>query len=147
VQAANKGAAIEILDEIGNAEGCLVTPVRDFMVHFQLFDTGEIEFEGFGEVTKDVLLETSYPVLDKAFFEAPREESSGEPTADGARMIREAVQQERERIKPKKVAPPETELGRRIKSQTDAPTRMIDRIVRKVGKESLRRFESEGKPH
>ena len=147
VQAANKGEAIEILDEIGNAEGCPLTPVHDFMVHFRLSDAGELEFEEFGEVTKDVLLEGSYPVLDEAFLEAPREERSGEPTAEGAQMIRDAVQQERNRIKPKNIQPPQTELGRRIKSQTDAPTRMIDRIVRKVGKESLKRFESEGKPH
>jgi hypothetical protein len=139
VQAANKGEAIEILDEIGNAEGCPVTPVQDFMVHFRLSNTGELEFEEFGEVTKNVLLETAYPLLDKAFLEAPREERSSEPT-EGAQMIRDAVQQERKRIKPKEVAPPQTELGRRIKSQTDAPTGMIDRIVRKVGKESLRRL-------
>jgi len=147
VQAPHEGGAIETLDEIGNAEGCPLTPVQDFMVHFRLSDTGELEFEEFGEVTKDVLLERSYPVLDKAFLEAPREERSGEPTAEGAQMIRDAVQQERNRIKPKNIQPPQTELGRRIKSQTDAPTRMIDRIVRKVRKESLKGFESEGKPH
>jgi hypothetical protein len=117
------------------------------MVHFRLFDTGELEFEEFGEVTKGALLETAYPILDKAFLEAPREKRTVEATAEGAQMIQEAVQQERKRIKPKKVAQPQTELGRRIKSQTDAPTRMVDRIVRRVGKESLRRFESEGKPH
>ena len=147
VQATNKGESVEILDEIGNAEGCPLTSVQDFMVHFRVSDTGELEFEEFGEVTEHALLETAYPLLDKAFLEAPREKRSGEPTAEGARIIRDAVQQERKRIKPKKVAPPQTELGRRIKSQTDASTRMIDRIVRKVGKESLKRFESEGKPH
>ena len=51
VQAANKGEAVEILDEIGNAEGCPLTPVQDFMVHFRVSDTGELDFEEFGEVT------------------------------------------------------------------------------------------------
>src|SRR5438128_6792107 len=112
VQAANKGEAIEILDEIGNAEGCPLTPVHDFMVHFRLSDAGELEFEEFGEVTEHVLLDTAYPVLDKAFLDAPRETRSGEPTAEGAQMIWNAVQQERNRIKPNKAPPPETELGR-----------------------------------
>ena len=147
VQAATKGEAIELLDETANAEGCALSPVQDFMVHFRLTDTGELEFEEFGEVTEDVLFETAYPVLDKALLDAPRDEQTGQPTAEGVEMIRAAVAQERRRVKRKKVPEPQTELGRQIKSQTDAPTRMIDRIVRNVGKEKLQRFPSHGKPN
>jgi len=147
VWATTKGEAIELLDETANAEGCPITSVQDFMVHFRLTDTGQLEFEEFGEVTEDALFGTAYPVLDKALLDAPRDEQSGQPTADGVEMIRAAVDQERERVKPKKVAEPQTELGRRIKSQTDAPTRIVDRTVRKVGKEKLEQFRGHGTPH
>ena len=53
VQAATKGEAIELLDEIANAEGCPLTSVQDFMVHFHLTDSGELVFEEFGEITED----------------------------------------------------------------------------------------------
>ena len=36
VWATNKGEAIEILDEVDNAEGCPLMALRDFMVHFRL---------------------------------------------------------------------------------------------------------------
>ena len=47
-----KGAAVELLDEIANAEGCPLTPIRDFMVHFHLTDEGRLQLEGFGEATE-----------------------------------------------------------------------------------------------
>ena len=147
VQAATKGEAIELLDEIANAEGCPLTSVQDFMVHFHLTDSGELVFEEFGEITEDALFDTSYPVLAKALLDAPRDEQSGQPTAEGAETIKAAVVQERQRVKRKKVPQPQTEQGRRIKSQTDAPTRLVDRIVRTVGKEKLERFCGQGKPH
>jgi hypothetical protein len=147
VQAASKGEAVERLDEIANAEGCPLTPVRDFMAHFRLSDTGELEFEGFGEVTEDMIFETAYPILDKTLSHAPRDDQSGQTTAEGAELIRAAVAQERERVKPKRIVQPQTELGRRIKSQTDAPTRLVDRMVRQVGRERLERLRGQGKPH
>ena len=55
VWAANKGEAIEALDEIANAEGFPIIALRDFMAHFRLTDTGELEFEGFGERTEDAV--------------------------------------------------------------------------------------------
>jgi hypothetical protein len=51
IRAANKAEAIEMLDEVDNAEGCPLTPLSDFMVHFRLSDAGKIECEGFGEAT------------------------------------------------------------------------------------------------
>jgi hypothetical protein len=147
VLADTKREAIELLDEIANAEGCVLAPIQDFMAHFRLTDTGELEFEEFGEVTEDVLFETAYPDLNGALLDSPCDEQTGQPTPEGAEMIRAAVAQERQRVKRKEVPEPETELGRKIKSQTDAPTQLVDRIVRNVGKERLERFRSHGKPN
>jgi len=147
VFAASKGEAIELLDEIGNAEGCPLTPIHDFMVHFRFSDDGVLEFEEFGEITEDVLVETAYPILSDALLNAPRDEQTGALTPQGMEIVKAAVGKERERVKAKKVDEPDTELGREIKRNTDAPTRLVDRIVHKVAREKLGRFEGWGKPH
>ena len=147
VFAANKGEAIERLDEVGNAEGCPLIPIRDFMAHFCLTDTGEVEFEEFGEVTEDVLFEKAYPILDEAMLNAPCDAQSGALTPEGVEAVKAAVAKERERVREKKVPEPETMLGREIKRTADAPTRLVDRIVHKVAREKLGRFQGRGKPH
>jgi hypothetical protein len=147
VFAANKGEAIECLDEVGNAEGCPLIPIHEFMAHFRLTDTGEVEVEEFGEVTEDALFEKAYPILDEAVLNAPRDEQTGALTPEGMEIVKAAVVKERERVKAKKVAEPDTELGREIKRSADAPARLVDRIVRKVAREKLERFQGRGKPH
>ena len=145
VWAANKGEAIEHLDEIANAEGFPLIALRDFMAHFRLTDTGELEFEGFGERTEDAVFERAYPVLDKVLLDAPREET-GSPTMEGTAMIQAAVTEERKRVRPKKIKEPQTELGKRIKRMTDAPTRMIDRTIRESAGKVLKDFKGRGRP-
>ncbi len=66
VSAASKQEAVETLDEIANAEGCALSVVRDFMVHFRLDDDGSFEHEGFGEVTENTIWK-DYPILDETF--------------------------------------------------------------------------------
>ena len=82
VFAANKGEAIERLDEVGNAEGYPLIGISEFMAHFCLTDTGEVEFEEFGEVTGDMLFEEVYPILDEAVLNAPRDGQSGALTPE-----------------------------------------------------------------
>src|SRR5208337_1243086 len=135
VFAASKGEAIELLDEIGNAEGCPLTPIHDFTVHFRFNDDGILEFEEFSEITED-----GQPILSDALLNAPRDEQTGALTPEGMEIVKAAVGKERERVKAKNVAEPDTELGREIKRNTDAPTRLVDRIVRKVASEKLGRF-------
>ncbi len=145
VWAANKGAAVEILDEVDNAEVCPLMALRDFMVHFRLSDEGEIQLEGFGEATEDALFQLAYPVLDKTLMDAPNDQA-GNPTPEGIAMIREAVAKERKRVRLKKVKEPVTELGRKIKQMTNMPTRVIDRTIRETGSETLKQFRGRGKP-
>ena len=146
VWAANKGEAIENLDEVDNAEGCPLMAIRDFMVHFRLSDEGEIQFEGFGEATEDALFQLAYPMLDKALTDALSDQA-GNPTPEGIATIREAVDRECKRVRVRKVKQPETELGRGIKKMMNAPTRMIDRTIREASARKLKHFPTKGKPN
>jgi len=65
VEAKNKEDAIEMLDEAANAEGFPLHAVSDFMAHFRLADTGEIELKGFGEDFDDFLYDNIYPTLSE----------------------------------------------------------------------------------
>ena len=73
VSASSRPEAIELLDEVENAEVCELFTVKNFMVHFRMKeDTDEIddfvpvEFESFGEGTEDILCDRVYPVYFKA---------------------------------------------------------------------------------
>ena len=147
VWASTKGAAVELLDEIANAEGCPLTPIQDFMVNFRLTDEGRLQLESFGEATENGIFETAYPILNEAMLNAPADEKTGDLTAEGITLVQEAVAQERKRVRPKKVKEPQTELGRKIKRETDMPTRLVDREVRERAEKMLKRFRGGGKPN
>jgi hypothetical protein len=72
VSAASREAAMELLDEVGNADVAEVFTAKRFMVHFQLKkqvdveDPVPVDLEGFGEETYDILCERVYPVYSKA---------------------------------------------------------------------------------
>lgn len=150
VKAKNKDEAIEFLDEVGNAEGCPIFLLEEFMAHFTLTDDGEFTQDSrlFGEGTQDHILRLGYPVLDKAFLRAPMNSTDGFGyTEEGQKEIRLAVTKERERISEREVEGPRTLLGGEIKGMMDAPSKMIDRIVESEATKKLKRFRRRGKPH
>ena len=72
VSAASRDEAMELLDEVGNADVADLFTVKNFMVHFQLKTDAEnmeepvpVELEGFGEGTYEMLCERVYPVYSK----------------------------------------------------------------------------------
>ena len=141
VKASSKDEAIELLDEIGNAEGSPVTPINDnFMVHFVLTDDGDFELQGWGEETDDLIMKRAYPVLDEARMSSLEKSDTERPE-----IIRAAVAKERERVIAKRVKQPKTIAGQRLKEMTGAPTRMIDRIVDKETARKLKKFKGKGK--
>lgn len=140
VKAVNKEEAIELLDEIGNAEGCPVIAIKDFMVHFVLTDDGEFELEGYGETTGELIMKLGYPILEKAWREAL--DKSDEERSE---IARRAVAIERERVIEEDMKEPKTVLGRDMKAMLDAPSRKIDRIVEQEAKETLKGFKGKGK--
>lgn len=75
VSASSREEAMELLDEVGNADVADLFSAKRFMVHFQLRkevdSLGEpvpVSLEGFGEETYDILCERAYPVYGKALM-------------------------------------------------------------------------------
>jgi len=73
VSAASRDEAIELLDEIANADVADLFTVKNFTVNFQLKteadsvdDPVPVELEGFGDDTYEMLCERVYPVYGKA---------------------------------------------------------------------------------
>jgi len=72
VSAASRDEAMELLDEVGNADVADLFTTKNFMVHFQLKteadnmeDAVPVELEGFGDETYEMLFERVYPVYSK----------------------------------------------------------------------------------
>lgn len=149
--ARNEEDAIVEFDQVANAEGCPVTQVRTFQVHFVLTDRGELALEGLGDGTREEIMSFAYPVLDQALSDAYGDgdyDSYESLPPDRRAAITNAVEQERDRIDPDEtqIAGPQTERGRDIKNQTDMPTVLIDRIVRQVATKRLKHFKGRTKP-
>lgn len=145
VSARNKEDAIVMLDEWDNAELAELRQIQHFMIDFRLNDDGELDLQAFGERLLDDVWERAYPVLSEARLNAPTD-SAGAPTPSGKKVIRKAVQAERERLREKKrgkVA--DTELGKAVQGQMGAPAALINRYVKHVATEMLKRSPTSGR--
>jgi hypothetical protein len=139
VQAENKEHAIEMLDDVANAEGLPLYAITDFMVHFRLSDEGTVELEGFGEEFCNYVGERVHPILgelDVSPYDAGLEDKS---------RIQKAVELERSRLKAKPAPEPDTELGKRIKAETDLPTSVINRHIKASATDWLRKTRPKGR--
>lgn len=140
IQAKNREHAIEMLDEVANAEGLPLYALTDFMVHFRLTDEGVVELEGFGEIFGDHVRERVHPVLgelDVSPYDAAPEDQA---------RIKAAVELERGRLKAEPSLAPDTELGKHVKAQMDLPTSVINRYTHATAREALRKIKPKGKP-
>lgn len=151
VWAPNKDDAIVELDQVGNAEACPITQIRAFQIHFVLNDQGKLALEAFGEGTEEEMISLAYPVLARALSDAHLEEADEtdeDLRPDRLAAIAKAVEAERHRLARDQTQTPEpvTELGRNVKQQTDVPTVLVDRIVRHIATQKLRRFKGRGTP-
>jgi hypothetical protein len=140
VQANNKEHAIEMLDEIANAEGLPLYAISGFMVHFRLADNGTIELEEFGEHFSEHIRKRVYPVL------AELDVSPYNAAPEDAPKIQKAVEQERDRVKAAPALEPLTELGKRIKAEMDLPTSVINRHIDTTSRKILQQSKPKGKP-
>jgi len=66
---------------------------------------------------------------------------------EGKALVKEAVERERGRVRPKPVPEPNTVLGKEIKRQMGAPTSLVDGIVGRKGEKVLNKVRPRGKPH
>lgn len=144
VHAPRKEDAIIALDEWDNAELAEITRVSDFMVDFRLNAEGELELQEFGEAVNDHIWEKAFPLLTEARRTALAD--GDEPTKAGKPMIREAVQQEKERLVGKKrLKTADTELGKSIQKQTGAPAALVNRYVKRRATQVLEHSSTTGR--
>ena len=145
VSASSKRDAIELLDEVGNAEVCELFTMKNFMVHFRLKqETDEIddfvpvELEGFGEETVDTLCDRVYPdYFDASITEGenwPDEEvATPEHVTATLRSLNEALVKERTRqwgkIKEPEISN-DPEAARLQKAGLDLPKTMAERTAK-----------------
>jgi hypothetical protein len=153
VAAPHRAAAIEALDEVGNAEGVPLRRMPAFQAHFRLNDDGELVLEEFGEATRDTIMSFCYPLLETAWQEnrdrgsqQGRDPDPDAPTPEEHARIADAVARERERVKPVPGPTPRTEVGARITQQLDAPTAMIDRYTREAATTILQKLPGPSDP-
>jgi hypothetical protein len=140
VSAPNRADAIVLLDEWGNAEQAQLSRMDSCMFDFRLSDEGEIELAQVGECTHEIIMEKCYPVLDEALGAAEFDDQGQGYTEKGHEAIRQAVECERTRLWDNQPSPKEadTELGRQIQRQFDAPSVMVNRTVRRMATRILR---------
>jgi hypothetical protein len=145
VSARSKDDAVILLDEWDDAESAELRQIQDFMVDFRLTDDGNLEFNDFGERILNDIWERAYPVLLQTRLATPTDDA-GELTPDGHERIREAVQAERQRLggkRKRKLA--ETELGKSVQKQLGAPSVLVDRYVRRVASDVLKKAPTDGR--
>jgi hypothetical protein len=144
VNASSRAEAIELLDEVGNAEVCELFTVKNFMVHFRLKEeTDEIddfvpvELEGFGEGTEDLLCDRVYPVHKKALMESdddwPDDEEVPQEKIDAVlKKLNEALSAERTRQWRSKEPPisDDPEAAHLQKVGLDIPKTVAERVVK-----------------
>lgn len=146
VNAKNKGDAIEMLDEWGNAEEAIFSPLADCMLDFRPCDDGRIELEDIGESTYESILRTCYPELNNAFATVEWDETGQDYSEKGRNQIREAVELERTRLLGSEPQTREADagLGREIQKQTGAASVVVNRIVKRAASRRLTSREGEG---
>jgi hypothetical protein len=145
VSARNREDAIIKLDEWDNAEVAELRQIHTFMVDFKLTDDGDLELQAFGERSQEDIWGRAYPVICQTMLNTPRD-SEGELIESGKEMIRKAVQAEKERLtgkKKRKLA--DTELGRSVQSQMDAPAALVNRYVKQIAAEVLKKSPTSGR--
>ncbi len=145
VCASSKRNAIELLDEVGNAEACELFTMKNFMVHFRLKEEAAdiddfipVELEGFGEETVDMLCDRVYPdYFDASIAEGENwpdeEEATKEDVTATLRSLNEALAKERTRqwseIKEPEISD-DSEAARLQKAGLDLPKSVAERTAK-----------------
>jgi len=134
VSAPNREYAVELLDQVGNADHAELFSVKDFMVTFQLKqrvtrpdDVLPVELQGFGEQALDVLSRRVYPVYDRAVSEVaehrPEEEAA-------LQILNDALITERNRLHVAKMLPTSDDPDAAKLQELDLPKSVAQQLVR-----------------
>jgi hypothetical protein len=155
VSASSREEAVELLDEVGNADVADVFTAKRFMVHFQLkkqVDNVEelvpVDLEGFGEETYDTLCERVYPAYSKASMrvhdeflangDVPKEEHDAV-----LKVLNEALVTERMRNwDSKKPALSDDPDVAKLQTQVDVPRPMAEQAVKERRRRAMAEMPS-----
>ena len=150
VSASSREEAMELLDEVGNADVAEVFTAKRFMVHFQLkkqVDSVEepvpVDLEGFGEETYDTLCERVYPVYGKASMRVHNDLHANDDVPEeqyeaALKVLNDALAAERMRNgdskKPELSDDPDVA---KLQKQVDVPRPMAEQAVRERRRRSM----------
>jgi hypothetical protein len=132
VSAPSKEYAIELLDEVDNAELAELFAVKDFMVHFALKQEVQdpyeevVRLEGFGEATQGVLRNRLYPLVDAALAQV---QGTNE---EDVKKVNNTLSAERERVKVKETRLSSDPRIAAIQGQTGMPLSKLNRLAKQV---------------
>ena len=152
VGAGNKTEALMELDEIGDTDGAEISRMPACILDFEIVPPDAnheigferlIRFSGFGEDTRNFVLEKAYPKLNETLGTALETEET-DPVA-ARKLWSEAVEIEMNRVHHEPITA-DTEIGRRIQDQAGMSGAVANRIVRKAGKRLLESLETDSNP-
>jgi hypothetical protein len=154
VSASSRDEAMELLDEVGNADVADLFTAKNFMVHFQLKteaddeDAVPVELEGFGDETYEMLFERVYPVYCKMSAKAVDDlPSSGDVSKEqheaALKALNEALVTERMRKsdskKPKLSDDPDVA---QLQKLADVPKPMAEQVVKERRRRAITEMPS-----
>ena len=132
---------IAVDDEIPGAEKATYIPIDEFMAHFHLTDEGEFKFGSLGSAGEVAIQEVAYPLITQTILDG----LSGGGTGPTPKQMRTATEKERHRVPPRPVPEPDTEIGKRIKKETDLPTSLVNRMVKSHTVKALKKAKMKGR--
>jgi hypothetical protein len=146
VDADDETHALIQLDELGD-EPAQLWQMESCLLDFELTDAGAFRLKQFGEETGPEIMENAYPVLNRALaakaFSEHAMEDQPEPAEYGPRatkILRKAVDAERERLKDFQRTPATTEQGKAIQREMGSKV-YIDAIVEHVASKRLNKYK------
>jgi hypothetical protein len=146
VKADTKRDALVQLDEWACAEPSWITPLDTFMADFRLDDSGQIEFNDFGEETKAIIRERCYPELEELLSSNALPSGPDDSSEEDRRKIKAVVDRERTRLWSSQSRGPEakTELGKQFQSSLGTTGAVADHYVELAAKQILKSKAGEG---
>jgi hypothetical protein len=155
VSAASKDEAMELLDEVGNADVGDLFTAKNFAVHFHLKaeadgvdDEAPVELESFGDETNEMLYERVYPVYGKVSAKVvddlPTTDEIPKETRDTAlKTLNEAIVTERMRKwdakKPELSDDPDVA---QLQKHSDTPRPIAEKIVKEHRRRAIAEMPS-----
>lgn len=158
VSAPSRDEAMELLDEVGNADVADLFTVKNFMVHFQLKTEADavdepvpVELEGFGDDTYDILCERVYPVYSKVSAKVVDDlPTSGEiPNAMrecALAKLKEAIVTERLRnMDSKKAKLSDDPDVAELQKERDTPRQIAEKVLKEHRRRAITEMQSPSK--